>query len=98
MKFFAALAIVLLAAGLSSAQAQQNADDQYIGIYGAIQQADGLASSGQPQQALNQYVEIQGELQQFQKVFPGWNPTIVKFRLKYLAGKIADITAQVPAA
>jgi tetratricopeptide (TPR) repeat protein len=97
MKFFVALAIVLLAAGLSSAQAQQSADDQYISIYGAIQQGDSLASSGQPQQALNQYVEVQGELQKFQKVFPDWNPTIVSFRLKYLAGKIADIAAQVPA-
>jgi tetratricopeptide (TPR) repeat protein len=96
MKFFAAFAIVLLA-GLLSARAQQNADDQYIGLYGSIQQADGLAGAGQPQQALNQYVEVQGELQKFQKIFPDWNPPIVKFRLKYLAGKIADLTAQVPA-
>src|SRR5450432_2538937 len=98
MKFFAALTMVLLlAAGLSSARAQQNADDQYIILYSMIQQADGLASSGQSRQALNQYVEVQGQLQQFQKIFPDWQPTIVKFRLKYVAGKIADITAQVPA-
>jgi tetratricopeptide (TPR) repeat protein len=98
MKFFAALALVWLAAGLLSAQAQENADDQYIILYGLIQQADGSASSGQSQQALDQYAEVQGELQKFQKIFPDWNPTIVKFRLKYLAEKIADLTAQIPVA
>jgi tetratricopeptide (TPR) repeat protein len=97
MKFFAALVIILLAAGLSSARAQQGADDQYLTLYGLMQQADGLAASGQPRRALDQYVEVQGELQKFQKIFPDWNPTIVKFRLKYLAGKITDLTAQVPA-
>jgi tetratricopeptide (TPR) repeat protein len=96
MKFFVALAILLLA-GLSPAFAQQNADDQYINIYGAIQQADSFANSGQPQSALNQYVEAQAQLQRFQKIFPDWNPTITKFRLKYLAAKIAALTAQIPA-
>ena len=98
MKFFAAFAIILLAAGLSSAQAQKNADDQYITLYGLIEQADALAGSGQPQTALNQYIAVQGELEKFQKIFPDWQPAIVKFRLKYLAGKIADVTAQIPAA
>jgi tetratricopeptide (TPR) repeat protein len=93
MKFFAALVIFLLAAGLS-ARAQQSADDRYIGIYGAIQQADSLAGSGQSRQALDQYIEVQGELQKFQKIYPDWNPKIVNFRLKYLAEKIQEFPAQ----
>ena len=97
MKCFAALVIFLLAAGLTSVQAQQNADDQYIGIYGAIQQADALAGSGQQRQALDAYIEVQSELQKFQKIFPDWNPKIVNFRLKYLAEKIQEIPAQPPA-
>jgi tetratricopeptide (TPR) repeat protein len=96
MKFFAALIFFLLAAGLSSACAQQNADDEYLFIYGSIQQADALANSGQPQRALAEYAAAQNELEKFQRIYPDWNPAIVKFRLKYLAGKIADATAQSP--
>ncbi len=96
MKFFAALMIILLAAGLSPALAQQDEDDQYLIIYSLIQQADGLAAAGQPQRALAQYAEVQNELQKFQKIYPDWNPKIVNFRLKYLAEKIADVTAELP--
>src|SRR5271166_1603986 len=97
MKQIFALVILLLAAGLTPALAQADADDQYLMIYSLLQQADNLADSGQPQRALAQYAEVQTELQKFQKVFPDWNPNIVNFRLKYLAGKIADVTASVPA-
>jgi Flp pilus assembly protein TadD len=97
MKQMFALVILLLAAGLTPALAQADADDQYLMIYSLLQQADNLADNGQPQQALAQYAEVQTELQKFQKVFPDWNPNIVNFRLKYLAGKIADITAALPA-
>ena len=97
MKQMFALVILLLAAGLMPALAQSDADDQYLVIYSLLQQADNLADSGQPQRALAQYAEVQTELQKFQKVFPDWNPNIVNFRLKYLAGRIADTTAALPA-
>jgi Flp pilus assembly protein TadD len=103
MRYFAgvkqifALVILLLAVGLTPALAQADADDQYLIIYSELQSADNLADSGQPQRALVQYAQAQSELQKFQKVFPDWNPNIVNFRLKYLAGKIADITASQPA-
>ena len=97
MKQMFALVILLLAAGLTPAFAQADADDQYLVIYSLLQQADNLADSGQPQRALAQYAEVQTELQKFQKVFPDWNPNIVNFRLKYLAEKIADVTAALPA-
>ena len=96
MKFFLAAIIIFLAVGLSPARAQ-NADDQYLGIYGLMQQADALAGSNEPRQALTQYTEAQSELQKFQTVFPDWNPKIVNFRLKYLADKIAAVTTQLPA-
>ena len=98
MKFFAALAIFLFVAGLSPARAQSNADDQYIAIYGLIQQADATAGSGHPQSALTQYSGVQSELQKFQRYYPDWNPKIVNFRLNYVAGKIAGLKAQIPAA
>jgi tetratricopeptide (TPR) repeat protein len=100
MKRFAALGVVglALAIALSPAHAQQNPDDQYVALYSLMQQADSLNSSSQPRQALAQYLQAQDELQKFQKVFPDWNPKIVNFRLNYLAAKIAEVTAQLPAA
>jgi tetratricopeptide (TPR) repeat protein len=96
MKRITAFLILLFAAGLLCARAQQSADSQYLNLYSTIQQADGLAGSGDPRQALAKYTEAQAQLQQFQNAFPDWNPKIVTFRLKYLAGKIADLTAQLP--
>jgi tetratricopeptide (TPR) repeat protein len=96
MKRLVALLILILAAWLPPARAQQGPDDQYIIIYSLMQQADLLDSSGQPRQALAQYVQVQGELQKFQKIYPDWNPRIVNFRLNYLAGKIAEVTAKLP--
>jgi tetratricopeptide (TPR) repeat protein len=96
MKRLIALLILILAARLPPAGAQQGPDDQYIIIYSLMQQADSLDSSGQPRQALAQYVQVQGELQKFQKIYPDWNPRIVNFRLNYLAGKIAEVTAKLP--
>ena len=97
MKFFAGLAIFLFVAAFSPARAQSAADDQYIAIYGLIQQADTLAGSGRPQSALTQFILVQSELAKFQKYYPAWNPKIVNFRLNYVAGKIAGLKAQLPA-
>jgi tetratricopeptide (TPR) repeat protein len=97
MKRFAALAVLLLAVMLSSASAQQNADDQYVIIYSLMQQADSLNSAGHSSEALAGFAEAQGELRKFQKVFPDWNPKIVNFRLNYLAEKIAELTPPIPA-
>jgi Flp pilus assembly protein TadD len=96
VKRLVALLILMLAARLPQARAQQGPDDQYIIIYSLMQQADTLDSSGQPRQALAQYVQVQGDLQKFQKIYPDWNPRIVNFRLKYLAEKIAEVTAKLP--
>jgi Tfp pilus assembly protein PilF len=96
MKRITAFLILLFAAGLLCARAQQSADSQYLNLYSTIQQADGLAGSGDPRQALAKYTEAQAQLQQFQNAFPDWNPKIVTFRLKYLAGKIADLVTQLP--
>ncbi|HXI72571.1 MAG TPA: tetratricopeptide repeat protein [Verrucomicrobiae bacterium] len=96
MKFYAALVLCLLVAGLSTARSQQYADDQYIIIYSLVQQADTLAGSGRSQDALTQYTDAQQELAKFQKAYPDWNPKIINFRLSYVAGKIAGLKAQLP--
>jgi len=88
--------LLILAASLPAARAQQASDDQYIIIYTLMQQADALDGSGQPRQALAQYLQVQRELQQFQKNYPDWNTRIVNFRLNYLGEKIAEVTAKLP--
>jgi tetratricopeptide (TPR) repeat protein len=94
MKWLSVMVVLLLA--LAGARAQ-GPDEQYIDIYNLIQQADGLNENGLPGEALPKYRQAEAELEQFQKGYPQWNPVIIKFRLKYVAGKIAEITAHAPA-
>jgi tetratricopeptide (TPR) repeat protein len=96
MKHFTALLGLTLLIALP-VFAQQTPDDQYIAIYNLMQQADTMDSSGQARQALDEYTSAINQLQKFQKVYPDWNPTIVKFRMKYLTQKINGLTAQLPA-
>ena len=96
MKFFAVIAAALLLV-TSSARAQQSPDDQYVIIYVLIQQGDAYVNAGQAKQALSEYVEAQTELQKFQQVYGDWNPAIVKFRLQYLADRIAALTPETTA-
>jgi tetratricopeptide (TPR) repeat protein len=95
MKQITAILILFSVAGILCARAQQSADSQYVNLYGQIQRADGLASSGDLRQALAEYTSAQTQLQQFQYAFPDWNPKIITFRLKYLAGKINDLNVQL---
>jgi tetratricopeptide (TPR) repeat protein len=98
MKRFATLVGLILAVALPQARAQQGPDDQYFTIYAQIQQADSLQSAGQPRQALDDYRQALAQLQKFHKMFPDWDPTIVNFRLGYLADKINGLASQFPPA
>ena len=94
MKRFSVIVALLLA--LSGARAE-GPDDQYIRIYTLIQEADKLNSGGQPSEALPKYLEAQTDLQRFQAGYPDWNVKVIKFRLSYVAEKIAAVAARVPA-
>jgi tetratricopeptide (TPR) repeat protein len=82
-------ALVLLSRGLASGQ-----DDQYLHIYGLIQEGDALGASGDATQALARYLDAQSALQRFQRTYPDWNPGVVKFRIGYLASKISEATSR----
>ncbi len=97
MKHFVVVAVLLAVSICQVARAQQNVDEQYVVIYGLIQQAETLSSSGDVRRALDEFTEAQTELQQFQKLHPDWNPNIVNFRLSYLAEKISGLTPPAPA-
>ena len=88
-RYFAVMFLFWIAAlpGLRAA----SADDQYIQIFNLIQEADSLSST-EPQQALAKYREAQTALQKFQKDSPSWSPSVVSFRLDYLATKISSVS------
>lgn len=90
------IAAAVLAAGL--AVLADGTDDEYVRIYNQIQQADLFAQSGRANQARERYHKAREALQSLQKREPTWNPRVVEFRLRYLAGKLAALPADpVPA-
>ena len=74
-----------------AAQAEE-ADEQYVAIYNAIQQADSLVTSNNTTAALKKYRDAQTALQNLQRAYPNWNRSVVSFRLDYLAQKIASFS------
>lgn len=93
MKRVVALSAVVLAFMVLSVGAQ-GLDEQYVRIYNLIQQAESSETAGERSQALARYLEAQTALQRFQQINPTWNEKVVRFRLNYLAGKIAELTAK----
>jgi hypothetical protein len=71
-------------------------EDQYLRVYGIIEQADALQAKGQSEQALAKYREAQTALQGFERDHRDWNPKLVAFRFKYLAEQVAALTAPTP--
>lgn len=74
----------------------QDADEQYIGIYRTIKQADDLADTGQPRQAQDLYLSAQKSLKQLQVGSPNWNPKVVQFRLQYIESKLSSLATRLP--
>lgn len=89
------VASVLFFGLLTAARAQQEADEKYIAIYGSVQQAENLAEAGSPREALTGLLDAEAQLQRFQKLYPGWNPSIINYRLGDVSKRIASIKAQL---
>lgn len=92
MKSFVALMILLVLASLARAEGP---DDQYIAIYNQIQLGDALAEKGDSARALDTYTEAENNLKKFQADNPQWYGKVVKYRLNYLASKIAQISPKI---
>jgi len=86
-----ALVFALLFGALTGASAA-GMDDQYLEVYNLIQEADGMAAS-QAREAAAKYSQAQLLLERMQKGSPEWNPTVVNFRLKYLAQRLSELAA-----
>ncbi|MGF1679517.1 MAG: tetratricopeptide repeat protein [Candidatus Methylacidiphilales bacterium] len=74
---------------------QESPQDQYLKIYMLIQEADKLETAGQKASARERYEAGNKRLQELQSEFPQWEPTIVKFRLKYSEDKVAKLVGAV---
>ena len=82
--------LLVLLSGLLSLRAELP-DDQFVHIYNLIQQADSLAANGQADFARKKYLEADAGLRGLQKAHPGWNETVVRFRLEYIAEKLGPL-------
>ena len=71
-------------------------DEQFVRIFALIQEADGLAEGGHKDLAAQKYREAQGSLIAFRKAHPGWNESVVDYRLKYIEEKL-NVPANQPA-
>jgi hypothetical protein len=95
-KSFRAWIMLALLLTLCAARAD-GPDDDYLNIYGIIEQADALNASGKTSQAHAKYVEAARALMQFQRDNPTWNTRTVSYRLTYLTDKAAATSPKVVA-
>ena len=85
------LRISLLAVGafLAAAprlEAAASPQDDYLQIYVMINEGDKLMQGGQNSQAREKYETALTRLEKLKNENPEWEPTIVKYRIKYLSG------------
>jgi hypothetical protein len=86
------LALALLL-GLCPVRAD-DADDQYLQIYGLIQQADDLGKNGKRDPAKAKYLEAYNGLRDLKKNHPDWNVSLVAARLKYVGQQITVLSEE----
>ena len=89
-KILACLAALLLLATPSSHPAASPQDD-YLQIYVMINEGDKLDNSGQKSQAREKYENALNKLEKLKNENPEWEPTIVKYRIKYLNDKLSNL-------
>jgi len=89
-KILACLATLLLLAAPSSHPAASPQDD-YLQIYVMINEGDKLDNSGQKSQAREKYENALNKLEKLKNENPEWEPTIVKYRIKYLNDKLSNL-------
>ena len=63
-------------------------DDRFLGIYTLIQQGDDLMAASRPGAARERYRDALNRLLEFEKEYPRWNESIVRFRKQYLQDRV----------
>ena len=95
IQIFALAACSVLAAAIH-VNAAASPQDDYLQIYVMINEADKLSQGGQSSQAREKYETALTRLEKLKNENPEWEPTIVKYRIKYLNDKLAGLKS-VPA-
>jgi hypothetical protein len=93
MKRFSVLVVVVLLMTLWPAQAEEP-DDYYLRILNLIEQAESFNTNSQAGLALAKYQQAQIALRDFQKSYLTWNVKVVSYRSKYLAERVAALSAK----
>src|SRR6188508_61068 len=93
MKHLVSLALMLFAGSLLLRAA--GPDDQYVGIYSLIEEADRLNDTAQARAAVTKYLEAQVGLKNLQASSPDWNPKIVAYRIQYIGAKLDSLTQKL---
>ena len=84
---------LLLFVGVSVAAS--DASDEYVSIYSLITKGDEMLGSGLKGEAAQFYSDAHRKLVAFRNSYPDWNHQVVRFRLKYLGEKLADLPSIV---
>lgn len=71
-------------------------DEEYVGIYQLIVDADQLRGAAQTQLARQKYTEALQGLKKLQATSPDWNAKTVQFRLAYVAEQLTSLGGPVP--
>ena len=96
MKAFLHLAILAVLVVTTAGPAwAAGPDDEYLKIFGLIDQADSFNQSGQTNAATAKYREAHAALLNFRRSYPTWNAKIVSYRLNYVSGKISALSPPV---
>ncbi|NDE84698.1 MAG: tetratricopeptide repeat protein [Verrucomicrobia bacterium] len=89
-KIFATLAACFLLA-IPSTHPAASPQDDYLQIYVMINEGDKLDNTGQKSQAREKYENALNKLEKLKNENPEWEPTIVKYRIKYLNDKLSNL-------
>lgn len=90
MQIFALAALTVFSMAFRVGAAASPQDD-YLQIYVMINEGDKLSQGGQNSQAREKYETALTRLEKLKNENPEWEPTIVKYRIKYLSDKLANL-------
>lgn len=79
---------IVLVSSLVLASKSDMPQDRYLEAYAVIQEADLLAKTGQENEARIKYEEAWHRLKKVEMESPDWEPTILRYRIRYLSEKL----------
>lgn len=83
-----AVSLFLSTAFVANVMSAALPQEQFLQIYLLIQEAEKLESAGQNASAKTRYAVSQERLQKLNTNYPEWEPTIVKYRLRFCKDKL----------